>query len=224
MPQEQINVSGIGMTSQRTRNRLIERLFEQGIRNHAVIEAIGSTPRHLFVDEALSNRAYEDTALPIGYNQTISQPYIVARMTELLLGGNQTLDRVLEVGTGCGYQTMILANLVKRVYSVERIAPLQEKAQQRLKSLKITNVFFKHTDGTMGWPEKGPFDGILVTASPKDVPQELLAQLADGARLVIPVGDENGQVLRIVQRQGDEFITTDREAVMFVPLLGGTVS
>ena len=224
MPQEEMNVSGIGMTSQRTRNRLTERLFEQGVRNHAVIEAMGSVPRHLFVDEALSNRAYEDTALPIGYNQTISQPYIVARMTELLLGGKDSLERVLEVGTGCGYQTTILASLVKRVYSVERIAPLQEKAEQRFKALKLRNVFCKHTDGTMGWPGKGPFDGIIVTASPKDVPQELLAQLADGARLVIPVGDESGQVLRVIQRQGDEFISTDREAVMFVPLLGGTVS
>lgn len=224
MPQDDMKVSGIGMTSQRTRNRLLERLFEQGIRDHAVLEAMGSTPRHLFVDEALANRAYEDTALPIGYNQTISQPYIVARMTELLLGGKPALNRVLEVGTGCGYQTAILSPLVKRVYSVERIAPLQEKARQRFKALKLTNIFCKHSDGTMGWPGKGPFDGIIVTASPKEVPGELLEQLADGARLVIPVGDESGQVLRVVQRQGDEFISTDREAVMFVPLLGGTVS
>lgn len=222
-PQDELKLTGIGMTSQRTRNRLIERLFEQGITNHAVLDAIRSTPRHLFVDEALSNRAYEDTALPIGYNQTISQPYIVARMTELLLGNKPTLQRVLEVGTGCGYQTAILAGLVKRVYSVERILPLQEKAIELLKALKITNVFFKHTDGGMGWPGKGPFDGIIVTAAPREVPAELLQQLADGGRLVIPVGGELGQRLQVIQRQGDEFITTDREAVMFVPLLGGVV-
>ncbi|TNF33512.1 MAG: protein-L-isoaspartate(D-aspartate) O-methyltransferase [Gammaproteobacteria bacterium] len=223
MSRDDLNQGGIGVNSQRARDRLLERLFEKGIRNHAVLEALGSVPRHLFVDEALGYRAYEDTALPISYNQTISQPYIVARMTELLLGGRPTLDRVLEVGTGCGYQTAVLAGLVKRVYTVERILPLLEKAQQRFKSLKLLNVFSKHADGIMGWPGKGPFDGIIVTASPSEVPKELLAQLADGARLVIPVGDEGGQVLRVIQRQGDEFISTDREAVMFVPLLSGTV-
>lgn len=220
---DELQRSGIGMTSQRTRNRLIERLYEQGISHVRVLDAIRNIPRHLFVEEAFAHRAYEDTPLPIGYSQTISQPYIVARMTELLLGNGAPPERVLEVGTGCGYQTAVLASLVKRVYTVERIAPLQEKARQRLRALKFTNVFCKHCDGNLGWPEKGPFDGILVTAAPREVPAGLLAQLADGGRLVIPVGDESSQVLRVIQRRGDEFINADMAAVMFVPLLGGTV-
>lgn len=219
----ELDLSGIGMTSQRTRNRLIERLYEQGISDVRVLDAISNTPRHLFIEEALAHRAYEDTALPIGYNQTISQPYIVARMTELLIGRGPLPERVLEVGTGCGYQTAVLASLVRRVYTVERILPLQEKARATLRALKFTNVYYKHCDGGMGWPGKAPFDGIIVTAAPREVPQELLGQLADGGRLVIPVGDESRQVLLVIQRQGDEWVTTEVAGVMFVPLLPGTV-
>ena len=169
--------AGIGMTSQRTRERLLERLFEEGIRNLHVLEAIRRTPRHLFVDEALSHRAYEDTALPIGHNQTLSQPYIVARMTELLLGGGP-LDKVMEVGTGSGYQTAILAKVVERVFSVERILPLQERAKRVLRDIDVRNVVFRHADGNWGWPQYGPYDAILVTAAPAEIPRELLGQLA----------------------------------------------
>ena len=213
--------AGIGMTSQRTRERLLERLFEEGIRNLHVLEAIRRTPRHLFVDEALAHRAYEDTALPIGYNQTLSQPYIVARMTELLLGGGP-LDKVMEVGTGSGYQTAILAQVVERVFSVERIYPLQERAKGVLRDINIRNVLFRHADGNWGWPQYGPYDAILVTAAPAEIPRELLAQLADGGRLVIPVG-EHEQHLMLVVRQGDEFIHQQVEPVRFVPLLAGAI-
>ncbi|SDU11975.1 protein-L-isoaspartate(D-aspartate) O-methyltransferase [Halopseudomonas salegens] len=214
--------TGIGMTSQRTRERLMERLFEEGIRNLHVLEAIRRTPRHLFVDEALSHRAYEDTALPIGHNQTLSQPYIVARMTELLLGGGP-LDKVLEVGTGSGYQTAILAQVVERIFSVERIYPLQERAKAVLKEIDIRNVVFRHADGNWGWPAYGPYDAILVTAAPPEVPAELLRQLADGGRLVIPVGARD-QVLTLVTREGDDFIHQAVEPVRFVPLLAGAIS
>ncbi|WP_092389734.1 protein-L-isoaspartate(D-aspartate) O-methyltransferase [Halopseudomonas salegens] len=210
------------MTSQRTRERLMERLFEEGIRNLHVLEAIRRTPRHLFVDEALSHRAYEDTALPIGHNQTLSQPYIVARMTELLLGGGP-LDKVLEVGTGSGYQTAILAQVVERIFSVERIYPLQERAKAVLKEIDIRNVVFRHADGNWGWPAYGPYDAILVTAAPPEVPAELLRQLADGGRLVIPVGARD-QVLTLVTREGDDFIHQAVEPVRFVPLLAGAIS
>ena len=213
--------AGIGMNSQRTRERLLERLFEEGIRNLHVLEAIRRTPRHLFVDEALAHRAYEDTALPIGHNQTLSQPYIVARMTELLLGGGP-LDKVMEVGTGSGYQTAILAQVVERVFSVERIYPLQERAKGVLRDINIRNVVFRHADGNWGWPQYGPYDAILVTAAPAEIPRELLAQLADGGRLVIPVG-EHEQHLMLVVRQGDEFIHQQVEPVRFVPLLAGAI-
>ena len=209
--------TGIGMTSQRTRERLLERLFEEGIRDLNVLEAIRRTPRHLFVDEALAHRAYEDTALPIGHNQTISQPYIVARMTELLLGGGP-LDKVLEVGTGSGYQTAILAQVVERVFSVERILPLQERAKAVLRDIDIRNVVFRHSDGSWGWPQYGPYDAILVTAAPAEVPGELLTQLADGGRMVIPVGEQE-QFLTLVIRDGDQFIRQQVEPVRFVPLL-----
>ena len=175
------------MTSQRTRDRLIERLIERGISDNTVLSVIRGTPRHIFLDEALSHRAYEDSSLPIGFQQTLSQPYIVARMTELLLAQGPR-QRVLEVGTGSGYQTAILAQLVERVFSVERIRPLQEKARQRLRQLGLHNVHLRHADGSMGWKERGPFDGILSAAAPAEVPQELLAQLAMGGRLVIPIG------------------------------------
>ncbi len=210
------------MTSQRTRQRLVDRLADQGVTNIQVLDVMGGTPRHIFLDEALSHRAYEDTALPIGYGQTLSQPYIVARMTEILLGAAGKLERVLEVGTGSGYQTSVLAQLVPQVYSVERIKPLQDKARERLRQLGLRNVELKHADGGFGWPEKAPFDGILSTAAPRHVPQELLDQLAPDGVLVIPVGGAS-QELRLVIRQGDsdKFMTQVLEPVKFVPLLSG---
>ncbi|MBR9867485.1 MAG: protein-L-isoaspartate(D-aspartate) O-methyltransferase [Oceanospirillales bacterium] len=218
-----LQLQGIGMTSQRTRSRLVQRLKEQGITDQQVLDVMGNTPRHIFIDEALSHRAYEDTALPIGFNQTISQPYIVARMTEILLAGGP-LGKVLEVGTGSGYQTTVLAQLVDKVFSVERIKPLQDKARQRFSLLKIRNVSLKHSDGGMGWAERGPFDGIMVTAAPEEVPPELLAQLAVGGRLVIPVGGTQNQQLKLIIRVTEtEYKTTVLEGVKFVPLLSGTV-
>ncbi|MFC6670027.1 protein-L-isoaspartate(D-aspartate) O-methyltransferase [Marinobacterium aestuariivivens] len=211
------------MTSRRTRERLVSRLREQGIANEAVLEVIRDTPRHIFIDEALSHRAYEDTALPIGFNQTISQPFIVARMTELLLEEGPC-QRVLEVGTGSGYQTAILAVLATQVFSLERIRPLQEKARKRMNLLKLHNVQMRHSDGGMGWPAQAPFDGIMVTAAPESVPEDLLAQLAIGGRLVIPVGGSHGQELKRIRRIGDEqFETEVLQTVKFVPLVGGTV-
>lgn len=217
-----INLEGIGMTSRRTRDRLITRLREQGIQSEAVLDTVRATPRHIFIDEALSHRAYEDTALPIGFNQTISQPYIVARMTELLLKEGP-LQRVLEVGTGSGYQTAILAQLVGQVFSVERIRPLQEKARQRLQLLQLRNVQLMHTDGGMGWPTKAPFDGILAACAPEEVPQELLKQLAVGGRMVIPVGGMSQQLKLIKRVSEDGFSTQVVEGVKFVPLLSGTI-
>src|SRR5690606_31482653 len=184
--QDHLQRQGVGMTSQRTRERLIERLYEEGLSNPRVLEVIRRTPRHLFVDEALAHRAYEDTALPIGHNQTISQPYIVGRMTELLLAGGP-LDKVLEIGTGSGYQTAVLAQLVERVFSVERIQALQDRAKERLQELELRNVVFRWGDGWEGWPALAPYNGILVTAAASEVPQALLEQLAPGGRLVIPV-------------------------------------
>lgn len=219
----EVHFQGIGMTSKRTRDRLISRLREQGIQNEKVLNVIRDTPRHIFIDEALSHRAYEDTALPIGFNQTISQPYIVARMTELLLEDGPR-QNVLEVGTGSGYQTAILAQLVGQVFSVERIRGLQEKARKRMQQLRLRNVMFRHTDGGMGWPDKGPFDGIMVTAAPEQVPQELLDQLAVGGVLVIPVGDGQGQVLMKISRVAeDQFERKVLEPVRFVPLLAGVI-
>lgn len=215
---------GIGMTSQRTRERLIQRLTEQGVTNIRVLDVIRNTPRHIFLDEALSHRAYEDTALPIGYGQTLSQPYIVARMTEILLGASGgKLEKVLEVGTGSGYQTTVLAQLVGQVFSVERIKPLQDKARDRLRQLGLRNVQLKHADGGFGWPEMGPYDGILSTAAPRVVPDELLAQLAPNGVLVVPVGGLE-QELHLIMRDGDtdKFVTQKLEPVKFVPLLSGT--
>ena len=213
--------SGIGMTSQRTRERLISRLREQGIENQAVLDVMRITPRHLFLDEALSHRAYEDSSLPIGHQQTLSQPYIVARMTELLMG-IAPIARVLEVGTGSGYQTAILAQLVDRVYSVERIKPLQDQAKDRLRMLGFSNVHLKHADGGMGWLEKGPFQAIISTAAPEKIPTELLDQLALNGRLVIPVG-VGQQSLEVVVRTEQGFESTVIEPVRFVPLLTGIV-
>ena len=223
MSQKDLDIAGIGMTSRRTRERLIQRLKDQGVGSVPVLDAIRQTPRHLFLDEALAHRAYEGTALPIGHNQTLSQPYIVARMTELLLAQGP-LQRVLEVGTGSGYQTAILATLVERVYSVERIRPLQEKARQRLRRLSIHNVRLRHTDGGMGWPGESPFDGIIVTAAPEQVPQELLQQLSpEGGRLLIPVGSDSEQNLMLVTRKGEDFQRRILEPVRFVPLLSGVI-
>ena len=216
-----VDLNGIGMTSQRTRERLIQRLSEQGIRDLAVLDVIRSSPRHLFLDEAMAHRAYEDVALPIGFQQTLSQPYIVARMTELLMAAGPR-RRVLEIGTGSGYQTAILAQLVEEVYSVERIRPLQQKARQRMRQLRLRNVHMSHADGALGWPEKGPFDGILTTAAPERIPESLLQQLAPGGRLVIPVGGES-QHLQVVTRTHEGFATDIVEAVHFVPLRPGTV-
>lgn len=217
-----LHLEGIGMTSQRTRQRLVQRLQEQGIQNQKVLDTLLATPRHIFLDEALSHRAYEDTALPIGYAQTLSQPYIVAKMTEVLLESEVTLDKVLEVGTGSGYQTTVLAQLVKYVYSVERIKPLQDKARNRLKQLKLRNVELRHADGGFGWPERGPFNAIMSTAAPREVPQELLAQLAPNGVLIIPVGEDEQHLCRI-RRLGDgnQFESEVLEPVRFVPLLSG---
>lgn len=215
-------LSGVGMTSERTRARLIDRLREQGITNSRVLDVMRETPRHLFLDEALSHRAYEDSALPIGYGQTLSQPYIVARMTELLLAAAPKVERVLEVGTGSGYQTAILAQLVGEVYTVERIKPLQDKARTLLRKLGLRNIHYRYADGGFGWPEKGPFDGILSTAAPRDVPEELPQQLIPGGALIIPVGDKQ-QFLTLVIRDAEtnELITQKLEPVRFVPLLSG---
>ncbi|WP_417567924.1 protein-L-isoaspartate(D-aspartate) O-methyltransferase [Marinobacter sp.] len=213
-------IEGIGMTSRRTRMRLVQRLREAGIESDKVLEIMAEVPRHIFLDEALSHRAYEDTSLPIGYGQTLSQPYIVARMTELMLAHGPS--RVLELGTGSGYQTSVLSRLFSEIYSVERIKPLQDRARERLRQLKARNVFLKHADGGMGWPERGPFEGIIVTAAPIEIPAELLAQLADGGVLIAPVGEER-QVLVEVIRRGDRFDHKELEPVRFVPLLGGVV-
>lgn len=213
-------IDGIGMTSRRTRMRLIQRLREAGIADEQVLQAMSDTPRHIFLDEALSHRAYEDTSLPIGYSQTLSQPYIVARMTASLM--RHKPRRILELGTGSGYQTAILAQLAERVFSVERIKPLQDRARERLRQLGFRNVMLKHADGGMGWPEQGPFDGILVTAAPREIPKELKDQLSDGGVIVAPIG-EGTQMLVEMVRHGDRFETTEIEPVRFVPLLGGVV-
>lgn len=216
-----VELRGIGMTSQRTRDRLVVRLREAGIQDERVLEVMRDTPRHIFVDEALASRAYEDTSLPIGFGQTISQPYIVAHMTEVLLK-DFTPRRVLEVGTGSGYQTSVLAQLVPEVYTVERIAGLQEQARQRLaRQLRLSNIRYKHSDGNWGWKQNAPYDGILVTAAPEEVPQELLNQLAEGGRLVIPSGPNGQQQLRVYSREGDSMKESILGTVSFVPLLTG---
>lgn len=214
---------GIGMTSQRTRERLIQRLYDEGLSNAHVLETIRRTPRHLFVDEALAHRAYEDTALPIGHNQTISQPYMVARMSELLLAAGP-LDKVLEIGTGSGYQTAILAQLVERVFSVERIQVLQERAKERMTALNLRNVVFRWGDGWEGWPALAPYNGIIVTAAAAEVPQALLDQLAPGGRLVIPVGAGDEQQLLLIVREDQGFSRHILDAVRFVPLLNGPLA
>ena len=217
-----ISHQGIGMTSLRTRERMIKRLAEQGITNRRVLEIMRDTPRHIFMDEALSSRAYEDTALPIGYNQTISQPYIVARMTEELLDSPRNFKKVLEIGTGCGYQTAILAQLVGHVYSVERILSLQKKAKLHIGELAFRNISYLHGDGHLGWSNYAPFDGILVSAAPAEIPVMLLEQLSIGGVMIIPTGSSGMQVLQKIIRTPSGYEKENLEAVTFVPFLSGT--
>jgi len=217
------NLAGIGMTSQRTRSRLVSRLREKGIKEESVLKAIETTPRHIFIDEAMAHRAYEDTALPIGMGQTISQPYIVARMTEILVDSG-IMGNVLEIGTGCGYQTSILAQVSFQVYTIERIEALQNKAIERFKALKLTNVSYKHGDGYLGWKENAPFDAIIVTAAPDNIPPILVEQLAIGGRMVIPISQQNGeQQLILLEKTEDGMSQLEVETVKFVPLLSGTL-
>lgn len=213
-------LSGSGMTSLRARQRLVNRLRLNGVQNPLVLEVLRDTPRHLFVDEALASRAYEDTALPIGFGQTISQPLVVARMTEALLFDGIP-ERVLEIGTGSGYQTAVLAQLVPRVYSVERIGRLVERAREQMRVLGLRNVRLKYADGGLGWSRYAPFDGIMVTAATAGVPPGLLDQLAAGGRLVVPIGNSNEQELQIFERRASSLQRYSLGAVSFVPLLGG---
>lgn len=213
-------MKGIGMTSQRTRERMVQRLGDIGISDLRVLDAMLHTPRHLFIDEALAHRAYEDVALPIAFNQTISQPYVVARMTEILLRRLPDNPRILEIGTGCGYQTAILARLVKHVFSIERIAPLLERSRARLLELGIANVSLKCADGSFGWSQHAPFDGIIITAGAEILPEALLKQLAAGGTLILPEGVRT-QVLRVYRKTENGVETEDLDPVRFVPLLGG---
>ena len=212
-------LTGIGMTSQRTRARMVERLREQGIRDPRVLHAMGLVPRHVFIEQALANRAYDDTALPLGFGQTISQPYVVARMIEILIAGRE-LGKTLEIGAGCGYQAAILGVLSQQVFAVERIAPLLARARDNLKQLKLSRIRLKHADGNLGLPEAAPFDTIILAAAAADVPQNLLAQLAPGGRLVMPLGSAE-QVISLMERGASGFVETRFDAVRFVPLLPG---
>ena len=217
------NHQGIGMTSLRTRRRLIDRLRDRGITNEKVLKAMLETPRHLFIDEVLAHKAYEDTALPIGHNQTISQPFIVALMTEMVLDNRAPVKKILEIGTGCGYQTAILSLLVNWVFTIERISALQQATKNRLPELGYRNVSYLNGDGFSGWESNQPFDGILVTAAPETIPEKLVSQLCVGGRLVVPVGGSKGQRLRIVTRTHWGYDEEQREAVRFVPMLNGKV-
>ena len=212
------NISGIGMTSARTRNRLVSRLKDQGITSNDVLEQILNVPRHLFVDEALSTRAYEDTALPIGMGQTISQPYIVAKMTEAIFQNNKR-NKILEIGTGCGYQTAVLSPFYKKIYSVERIPEILRKTKKRLQNLNIYNVNFRLGDGWKGWPKYAPYDGIIVSAAANEVPKNLLKQLIDGGVLVIPIGATGKQELQLIEKNDKIFKYTSLGYVSFVPLV-----
>ena len=211
---------GIGMTSQRTRDRLVERLKSQGIKNQDVLEAMRTVPRHLFMDEALASRAYEDTALPIGNNQTISQPYIVARMSAAILAA-QGRTRVMEIGTGSGYQTAILARLFKKVYSIERIRSLYEQTAHLLQEIQVPNLSLRCADGYLGLPHVAPFDAIIITAAPPEVPEKLLEQIAPGGCMVVPVGNSGSQKLLRLTRQGDRLVEEVLDLVSFVPMLKG---
>lgn len=216
-----MNKQGIGMTSQRTRNRLIERLQQAGISNHSVLESIAKTPRHLFIEEALAHRAYEDTALPIGFGQTISQPYTVARMSEIILSKVSSCSKILELGTGCGYQTSILAPHVGWIYSIERIQGLHLKAKQHLAELGITNISLKLDDGHLGWAAHAPYDAIIGAAAAKSVPAALCQQLKEGGCLLMPIGEKQ-QMLTQVTRHGESVTTQVIEPANFVPFLSGT--
>ena len=216
------DLQGIGMTSQRTRDRLVARLREQGIDNNEVLACMGAVPRHIFVDEAMAHRSYEDTALPIGHNQTISQPFIVALMTQLLCEVKPR--QVLEVGTGSGYQTAVLSYFCHRLYSIERISALTKRAQKRLAAMFVKNTVLKHGDGYGGWEVHAPFDAIMVTAAPPAVPEALLDQLAVGGRLIVPVGDDAVQELIVIDRTKDGFLERVHDRVKFVPLVSGTSS
>ena len=215
------NRQGIGMTSQRTRERLVDQLIALGVQDVRVLDIMRSTPRHLFLDEALAHRAYEDKSLPIGHNQTLSRPYTVARMSELLLA-SCAAKKVLEIGTGSGYQTSVLAQLVPRLLTMERIEPLLDRARDRLQQMGIHNVVYKHGDGYEGWPAREPFDGIMVTAAPSQVPQALQWQLAEGGCMIIPVGDDDQYLLKIT-RSGNHFSKQKIEAANFVPLVNGLI-
>lgn len=216
-----MHYTGIGMTSQRTRNRLIERLRTQGIQDEVVLAAMNAVPRHIFIEEALASRAYDDVSLPIGHGQTISQPYIVARMIEILRNG-MTLNRVLEIGTGCGYQAAVLAQVAKEVYSVERIHPLYQRAADYLSELQVNNVTLRYADGNIGIPESAPFDGIIMAAAATHIPQALLEQLAVGGRMVLPLGTQE-QYLWLIERTAEGYSKSRLEGVRFVPLLLGKV-
>lgn len=209
------------MTSRRTRERLVQRLAEQGIDDSAVLEALRNVPRHLFLDEAMAHQAYENIALPIGFQQTLSQPYIVARMTELLVEGRERLGRVLEIGSGSGYQSAVLAALVDEVYALERIKPLLMAGRRRMRQLKLRNVQMRHGDGCDGWAAQAPFDGILVAAAAAQIPRQLLEQLAPGGRLVLPLGPRDQQTLAVIACGERGFERRDIEPVRFVPLVGG---
>ncbi|HEX3894629.1 MAG TPA: protein-L-isoaspartate(D-aspartate) O-methyltransferase [Rudaea sp.] len=211
---------GLGMTSQRARDRLIERLKSDGISNRRVLDVIGRLPRHLFIEEALASRAYEDTALPIGLGQTISQPWVVARMTEAVIE-YKVPEKVLEIGTGSGYQAAVLSALVKNVYTVERIEELLRNARRRFRKLGIDNIRSKHDDGKLGWPEHAPFDAIMLTAAGDHIDARLLDQLAPDGVIVAPVGPSGAQQLKRFRRDGDAMIEDSLGAVSFVPLLGG---
>lgn len=217
-----MHLSGIGMTSHRTRMRMIERLRAQGITDEVVLSVMGAIPRHLFVEEALASRAYEDVALPINYGQTISSPWMVARMSELLRANSSLLNRVLEIGTGCGYQTAVLAKLARSVYSIERIGPLLTKTRIRLHKLQVKNIHLKHADGLLGLSDAAPFDGIIMTAVTTHIPDTLLEQLAVGGRIVFPRGSQK-QNLCIIERNPQGYAERILEEVNFVPIISGVV-
>ena len=214
------SAAGLGMTSQRTRARMVQRLRDQGIRDARVLAAMGAVPRHVFVEEALASRAYEDTALPIGFGQTISQPYVVAKMIEKLIAG-KTLGKTLEVGTGCGYQAAVLAHVFPEVYSIERIKGLLERARRNLLALRLKNLRLAHGDGYAGLEGAAPFQAIIVAAAAPRLPEALLRQLAPGGRMVLPLVSGGGQRLMLVERNGRGFVESELDAVRFVPMEAG---